>query len=75
MIDAALEAGVTFLDTADIYGSGDSERFIGAALGERRNEVVLGTKFGRMRRSPAPAAPATTCAVRSTRRSGGSGRT
>ncbi len=62
MIDAALEAGVTFLDTADIYGSGDSERFIGAALGERRNEVVLGRSSGRMcrsrpRRLPRPPAP------------------
>ena len=35
VIDAALEAGVTFLDTADIYGSGESERFIGEALGGR----------------------------------------
>ena len=54
VIDAALEAGVTFLDTADIYGSGDSERFIGAALGERRNEVVLGTKFGQDASVPGP---------------------
>lgn len=46
VVDAALEVGITFLDTADVYGSGDSERFIGAALGERRAEVVLGTKFG-----------------------------
>ena len=46
VIDAALEAGVTFLDTADVYGSGDSERFIGAALAGRRAEVVLATKFG-----------------------------
>ncbi len=46
VIDAALDVGVTFLDTADVYGSGDSERFIGAALGERRTQVVLGTKFG-----------------------------
>ena len=46
VVEAALEVGVTFLDTADVYGSGESERFIGAALGERRAEVVLGTKFG-----------------------------
>jgi len=46
VVDAALEVGVTFFDTADTYGSGESERFIGAALGERRAGVVLGTKFG-----------------------------
>jgi aryl-alcohol dehydrogenase-like predicted oxidoreductase len=46
VIDAALEAGVTFLDTADVYGAGDSERFIGEALAGRRDEVVLATKFG-----------------------------
>jgi aryl-alcohol dehydrogenase-like predicted oxidoreductase len=46
VIDAALEVGVTFLDTADVYGSGESERFIGAALAGRRDEVVLATKFG-----------------------------
>ena len=46
VVDAALEVGVTFFDTADVYGSGESERFIGAALGERRAGVVLGTKFG-----------------------------
>jgi aryl-alcohol dehydrogenase-like predicted oxidoreductase len=46
VVEAALEVGITFFDTADIYGSGDSERFIGAALGDRRSSVVLGTKFG-----------------------------
>jgi aryl-alcohol dehydrogenase-like predicted oxidoreductase len=46
VIDAALDAGVTFLDTADIYGGGDSERFIGHALAGRRDSVVLATKFG-----------------------------
>ena len=46
VIDAAIEAGVTFLDTADIYGSGESERFIGEALAGRGHEVVLATKFG-----------------------------
>ena len=54
VIDAALDAGITFLDTADIYGSGDSERFIGAALGERRDRVVLGTKFGSDDSIPGP---------------------
>ena len=54
VIDAALEAGVTFLDTADIYGSGDSERFIGAALGDRRDRVVLASKFGQDASVPGP---------------------
>jgi aryl-alcohol dehydrogenase-like predicted oxidoreductase len=54
VIDAALEVGVTFLDTADVYGSGDSERFIGAALAGRRDEVVLATKFGQDASVPGP---------------------
>lgn len=46
VIDAALEAGVNFLDTADIYGDGQSEEIIGRALEGRRDSVVLATKFG-----------------------------
>jgi len=46
VVGAALDAGVTFFDTAESYGDGDSERFLGAALGERRGEVVIATKFG-----------------------------
>ena len=46
VIDAAIDAGVTFLDTADVYGGTDSERFIGEALRGRRDAVVLATKFG-----------------------------
>jgi aryl-alcohol dehydrogenase-like predicted oxidoreductase len=46
VIDAALDAGITHLDTADIYGGGASERFIGEVLGDRRDRVVLATKFG-----------------------------
>ncbi len=46
VIDAALEAGVTLLDTADIYGQGTSEEFIGRALEGRRDRVVIATKFG-----------------------------
>jgi aryl-alcohol dehydrogenase-like predicted oxidoreductase len=46
VIDAALEAGVTFIDTADVYGGNDSERFIGEALKGRRDRVALATKFG-----------------------------
>jgi aryl-alcohol dehydrogenase-like predicted oxidoreductase len=54
VLDAALDVGINFLDTADVYGSGDSERFIGAALGGRRERVVLGTKFGSDASIPAP---------------------
>ena len=46
VVEAALEAGITFLDTADIYGGGGSERFLGEILEGRRDEVVLATKFG-----------------------------
>ena len=46
VVYAALDAGVTFFDTADIYGGTKSEEFIGQALGTRRDEVVLATKFG-----------------------------
>ncbi len=46
VIDAALDAGVTLLDTADIYGQGMSEEYIGRALEGRRDSVVLATKFG-----------------------------
>src|SRR5437588_11538760 len=46
VVDAALSEGVTFFDTADIYGNGDSEEFLGQALAGRRDQVVLATKFG-----------------------------
>src|SRR6185437_14764276 len=45
-MDAALDAGIDFWDTADVYGGGRSEEFIGEALGARRDRVVLATKFG-----------------------------
>ncbi len=45
-IRRALELGVTFFDTADIYGCGHSERVLGQALAGRRDEVVIATKFG-----------------------------
>lgn len=48
VIDAALDAGVTFFDTADIYGGqGGSEELIGRALQGRRDRVVLATKWGK----------------------------
>jgi len=46
VIDAALDAGITLFDTADIYGQGMSEDYIGRALDGRRDQVVLATKFG-----------------------------
>jgi len=46
VVDAALEAGINFLDTADIYGGTESEEFLGRALQGRRDKVVLATKFG-----------------------------
>jgi aryl-alcohol dehydrogenase-like predicted oxidoreductase len=48
-IHRALDRGVTFLDTADMYGSGDNERLVGRAIRGRRDEVVLATKFGIVR--------------------------
>ena len=47
VVDAALDAGVTLLDTADVYGNkGGSESLLGEALAGRRDRVVLATKFG-----------------------------
>ncbi len=46
VVDAALEEGVTFFDTADIYGTGASEEMLGEVLQGRRDHVVLATKFG-----------------------------
>jgi aryl-alcohol dehydrogenase-like predicted oxidoreductase len=47
VIDAALDAGVTLIDTADIYAQGASEEFIGRALEGRREGVLIATKFGK----------------------------
>jgi aryl-alcohol dehydrogenase-like predicted oxidoreductase len=46
VVDAALEAGITFFDTADTYGGTKSEEYLGRALGMRRDDVVVATKFG-----------------------------
>src|SRR4051795_11288117 len=45
-IHRAIELGVTFIDTADIYGPFTNERLVGQAIADRRDEVVLATKFG-----------------------------
>ena len=46
VVDAAIDAGVTFFDTADTYTLGESEILLGQALAGRRDEVVIATKFG-----------------------------
>jgi aryl-alcohol dehydrogenase-like predicted oxidoreductase len=46
VVYAAIDAGITLFDTADIYGATQSEVFLGKALGKRRQEIVLATKFG-----------------------------
>ena len=46
VVDAALDAGINFFDTADIYGKGQSEEFLGRALGSRRDQIFIATKFG-----------------------------
>lgn len=48
-IDRALELGITFLDTADVYGPYTNEELVGKALKGRRQRVVLATKFGNVR--------------------------
>src|SRR5215471_14560528 len=45
-IHVALDAGITFFDTADIYGAGHSERILGRALAGRRDQALVATKFG-----------------------------
>jgi aryl-alcohol dehydrogenase-like predicted oxidoreductase len=46
VVAAALEVGATLFDTSDLYGDGKSEEFLGRALGGRRDEVVIVSKFG-----------------------------
>ena len=46
VVHAALDAGVTLFDTADVYGDGRSEELLGTALAGRRDEAVVATKFG-----------------------------
>ena len=49
-IHRALDLGVTFLDTADVYGTGANERLVGEAIAGRRDEAHVATKFGNERR-------------------------
>jgi len=46
VVGAAIDAGITLFDTADIYGGTKSEEFLGKALGKKRGQIVLATKFG-----------------------------
>jgi len=50
-IHRALDRGMNFLDTADVYGLGENEKLVGQAIRGRRKQVVLATKFGIVRRS------------------------
>src|SRR3974390_3844614 len=45
IIHAALDAGINFIDTADVYSAGESEEIVAKALAGRRDNVVLATKF------------------------------
>jgi aryl-alcohol dehydrogenase-like predicted oxidoreductase len=56
-IHAAVDAGCTFIDTADVYGDGANEELVGRALAGRRDEVALATKFGFKRSQPGDAMP------------------
>ena len=53
IVDAALDAGVNFIDTADIYGTGASEELLGKAIHGKRDRLLIATKVG-MQMSPAP---------------------
>lgn len=48
-LDAALDSGITFFDTADMYGNGENEQFISPFIRQHRNDVVIATKFGNVR--------------------------
>jgi aryl-alcohol dehydrogenase-like predicted oxidoreductase len=59
VVDAALDAGINFFDTANMYGHGRSEEYLGRALGGRRASVIVATKFGsEMPGQPKGASPA-----------------
>src|SRR5439155_16180750 len=49
-IRRAIDLGISFLDTADIYGPFTTEQLVGRAIGDRRDRVVLATKFGNVRK-------------------------
>lgn len=59
VVDAAVDAGVTLFDTADIYGGTQSETFLGRILGGRRDEVIIASKFGMVRDPHVPGGAST----------------
>ena len=77
-LNRCLDLGVTFIDTADVYGGGSNERLIARLLADRRDEVTLATKFGiagnpadRAAGRPPSAATLPTCVSASTKASPG----
>lgn len=46
VVDAAIDAGINYFDTAEGYGAGQSEEYLGEALGGRRDQVLIATKWG-----------------------------
>jgi aryl-alcohol dehydrogenase-like predicted oxidoreductase len=56
VIDTAVEVGINFFDTADMYANGKSEELLGRYLGSRRREVIVATKFGNAMEGQGPGA-------------------
>jgi aryl-alcohol dehydrogenase-like predicted oxidoreductase len=54
-IERAIELGVTLFDTADAYGRGENEKLVGRAIGSRRHDVLIATKFGLVPNAAGPA--------------------
>ena len=54
ILDAGLESGINFIDTADGYGGGKSEEYIGRAIKARRHDWIVLTKFGNYAAGPGP---------------------
>ena len=65
VVDAAIAEGITHFDTADVYGEGLSEQFLGQALGANRKDVVITTKFGSSQPADGSAPGSTSAIVRS----------
>ena len=63
VVDAAIDAGITYFDTAEAYGGGRSEEYLGAAVAGRRDTVHIATKWG-MRPAEGGPANGTRAAVR-----------
>lgn len=64
VVDAALDAGINYFDTAESYGNGASEEFLGAALAGRRDDALIATKWGGARRADDSTPAGTPDAVR-----------